>query len=75
MSGIALEPVGVGDDICLPVTVGRGPEASLLRGLKWNLPGASAVASLEDRRLKRLKVGDFRDEDWAADCEDVDILR
>ena len=75
MSGMALEPIGVGEDMSLPVTIGRGPKASLRRGVEPNLLDASAVASLEDRRLKRLNVGDFGDEGWAANCEDVASLR
>ena len=59
MSGMALEPIGVGEDICLSVTIGRGPKVSLLRGVERNWLGASAAASLEDRRLKRLKVDDL----------------
>ena len=75
MSEMALEPIGVGEDIFLLVTIGRDLKASLLRGVERNLIGAAAAASLEDRRLKRLKAGDFKNENWAADCEDVAILR
>ena len=61
MSGMAHKPIGVGEEICLPATVGRGPEASSLCEWGWDLLGESATASLGDRRLKRLNVGDFGD--------------
>lgn len=61
MSGMALEPIGVGEEICLPATVGRGPEASSLCEWGRNLLGESTIASLGDRRVKSLNVGDFGD--------------
>lgn len=59
ISGMALEPIGVGEEICPPVRAGRGSEASLLCEEDRNLLGAPARVSPEDRRLKILKVGDF----------------
>ena len=45
MSEMALEPTGLGEEICLPVTEGRGLEVSLLDEGKWNVLGTSAIAS------------------------------
>ena len=75
MSGLALDPIDFGKEICLSVITGQGNEASLLCKGGWNLLGASAITSLEDRRLKRLKAGGFGHEGWVADCGDVAILR
>ncbi len=75
MSAMALEPIGVGGEICLPATVSRGSEASLPCDGERNLLSESAMASRGDRRLKGLNVGDFGDEDWVANCVAVAILR
>lgn len=74
MSEMALEPIGAGEDIFLLVIIGREPWAASLRGVEWNLLGVSAAVSLKDRRLKRLKAGDFKDEGWATDCGDIAVL-
>lgn len=71
MSAMALELIGIGSEMCLPVTVGRGPEASLLCDGKRNL---SEIASLEEIRLNGEKLGDFGDESWISDCVDLAIL-
>ena len=70
MSEMALEPTGLGDEICLPVIGGRGLEASLLDEGERNLPGTSAIASLQDRRLKRQELCDIEDESWHPEFSD-----
>lgn len=75
VSGMVLKSIAVGEGICLPVTVGRRPEALLPCEGEWALLGVSAIASLEDRTLNRLKVGDFEEEGWVAKCGDVALLR
>lgn len=75
MSGMALEPTGVGEEICLLVTVGRCLDALVVGEGKRNPLGASAMASLYDRRLKGQKLGDLGDEDGVPECRDVAVLR
>ena len=76
MSGTALEPMGFGEEeICLLVTLGRDPDASLLREGERNLLGVSVIASFEDCRLERLKVGDFGDQGRVVDGGDDMISR
>lgn len=75
MSGMALELTGVGEEICLLVTVGRRLDALILDEEKRYPLGASAMASLHDRRLKMQKLGDLGDEGWVPECGEVAVLR
>ena len=75
MSEMALEPTGFGEEICLPVTEGRGLEVSLFDERKRNVLGTSAIASLQDLRLKGQKLGDFEDESWLPDFSDDVVVR
>ena len=74
MSGIALDPSGVEEAMCLPLIGGRELEACVFGEGKRNLLGASAITSLRDRTVKRLKLGDFRDGSRVPDIGDVVIL-
>ena len=62
MSEMALEPTGLGEEICLPVKEGRGLDVSLFDERKRNVLGTSAIASLQYRSLKGPKLADFEDE-------------